>query len=247
MARTGQLKVKEWETTLAAEIGIFLNLAEADYPVGDWFWLSESGIELAASPVQQLSGGKETLGFYCNGKLADMGPDTVYKFPPKNGHEQGKRIMTFLAGVALNKKQPYIQLFKEAHHLKNGSSLIFITPLISTGMLKIARNLQRAGYHPLFLRLESPAGGLTPAELQRAEIPWYTVAIIDALGYQLRIPLLAKIVTFIFSQWLGLWGRIWITSQTLPPFIFNPFPALKSAGELKFGPIYIPGYADKRG
>jgi hypothetical protein len=56
----------------------------------------------------------------------------------------------------------------------------------------------------------------------------FTVAIIDILGYLLRIPLLIGGITFVVSQWLGLWGRIWMATQTLPPFIFNPLPVLKS-------------------
>jgi uncharacterized protein (DUF58 family) len=176
LARTGQLKVKEWETTLAAEIGIFLNLAEDDFPVSEWYWLSESGIEFAASLIHHLVGRKETPGFYCNGKLAGANLETVFKFPPKNGPEQGKRILTFLAGVALHEKQPYLPLFEEAYRLKNGSCLIFITPTISAGMVKHAQNLKHAGYHPLFLWLGSPNGALPPAQLQVTGIPWYSVA-----------------------------------------------------------------------
>lgn len=56
----------------------------------------------------------------------------------------------------------------------------------------------------------------------------FTVAILDVFGYLLRIPLLIRGITFIVSQWLGLWGRIWIAAQTLPPFIFNPVPVIKS-------------------
>jgi uncharacterized protein (DUF58 family) len=176
LARTGQLKVKEWETTLAAEIGIFLNLAEADFPVSDWYWLSESEIEFAASLVHHLIGRKETPGLYCNGKLAGTGLETVFKFPPQNGHEQGKRILTFLAGVALHEHQPYLPLFQEAYRLKNGSCLLFITPRISMEMVKHAQNLKHAGYHPLFLWLESSGGVLPRAELQGTGIPWYSVA-----------------------------------------------------------------------
>jgi uncharacterized protein (DUF58 family) len=176
LARTGSVKVKEWETTLAAEIGIFLNMAEADFPVSDWFWLSESGIEFAASLIHHLTDRKETLGFYCNGRLAGTEPETVFKFPPKNGHEQGKRVMSFLAGVALHETQPYMPLFQEAYRLKNGSCLIFITPLISTEMIKHAQSLKRAGYHPLFLWLESSGGQLPPVEWRGTAITCYKVA-----------------------------------------------------------------------
>ncbi len=55
-----------------------------------------------------------------------------------------------------------------------------------------------------------------------------TVAILNALGDLLRIPLLTRGIILIVSQWLGLWGRIWIATQTIPPFVFNPLPLIKS-------------------
>lgn len=178
LARTGALKVKEWETTLTAENGIFLNLAEADYPVGDWFWQSELGIDFAASLVHQLIGCKETLGLYCNGKLGaspQTAPEITFKFAPRSGHEQGKRLLTFLAGVALQERQPYSLLFNDAYRLKNGSCLLFITPLITTEMVKRAHGLKQAGYHPLFLWLYSMNVDLPLAGMERAKIPCYTV------------------------------------------------------------------------
>jgi len=175
LARTGVLKVKEWETTLTSTIGIFLNLAEADYPVSDWFRLSESGIEFAAALVHLFTSSHETLGFYCNGQLAGVPPETIFKFTAKHGYTQGKQILTFLAGVALQDSQPYSALFRDAYRLGNGSSLIFITPRISVELAQRAHSLQQAGYHPLFLWLESSGSVTPPAVPEQAGIPCFTV------------------------------------------------------------------------
>jgi uncharacterized membrane protein YpjA len=56
----------------------------------------------------------------------------------------------------------------------------------------------------------------------------FSVAILDTLGYLLGIPLLIRGITFIVSQWIGLWGRIWLATHTIPPLFFNPSPVLKA-------------------
>ncbi len=174
LARSGILKVKEWESTLSAEIGIFLNLQEEDFPVSDWFWLTEYGIDLAASLTHLFIGNKETLGFYCNGKAPDFAKN-AFILTPKRGYQQEKRILNFLAGADVNQDLEYAVLFREAYHLMSGSCLIFITPRITAAMVKRAGNLDRAGYHPVFLWLKSRSVILPLAELKSAGIPYYEV------------------------------------------------------------------------
>jgi uncharacterized protein (DUF58 family) len=174
LARSGILKVKEWESTLSAEIGIFLNLREEDFPVSDWFWLTEHGIDFAASLAHLFIGNKETLGFYCNGKTPDS-VEAGFTLAPKRGYQQEKRILNFLAGADVNKGLEYTALFHEAYHLMGGSCLIFITPRITTEMVKRAGNLRKAGYHPVFLWLKSRSVLLPLGELESAGAPYFAV------------------------------------------------------------------------
>lgn len=92
VARTGNLQVKEWETTLKTEIGIFLDLNEDNYPVSEWLPLSELGIELAGTLSYHLSGKHERLGFYCNGRAFESEQSAVFALPPPNsmGPRRGK-------------------------------------------------------------------------------------------------------------------------------------------------------------
>jgi len=175
LARTGRLKVKEWETTLTEEMTVFLNLAEEDYPVSDWSWLSELGIDFTASLVHSLIANKETLGFHCNGKTNDAEPGTPFRVPSKHGYAQEKRIMHYLAGVDLNRGLRFSQVIHEAYRQADGSCLIFITPYLSGELVKQAQNLNRLGYHPVFFWLRSKNSVPSFAELERTRIPWHTV------------------------------------------------------------------------
>jgi uncharacterized protein (DUF58 family) len=175
LARTGVLKVKEWESTLAAEIGIFLNLGEEDFPVSDWFWLTELGIDFTASLMHLLIENKETVGFYCNGKNADTVKDSVFMAAPKRGYQQEKRVLHFLAGADVKKGLGYISMFHEAYHLMGGSCLIFITPQVTQEMMKRAGALSKAGFHPVFLWLKSRSGFVPFIDLKQTAIPCFAV------------------------------------------------------------------------
>jgi uncharacterized protein (DUF58 family) len=180
LARTGAVMVKEWESTLAAEIGLFLNLQEEDYPVSDWFWLTENGIDFAASLTHLLVGNKESLGFYCNGKTPNGknipdATEAMFTLAPKHGYQQEKRILNFLAGADLNNGLEYTALFSKAFQLAGGSCLVFITPRITAAMVHRARSLNKAGYHPVFLWLKSQTVLLPIVELESAGVPYFAI------------------------------------------------------------------------
>jgi uncharacterized protein (DUF58 family) len=174
-ARTHSLKVKEWETTLMEEIAVFLNLAEEDYPVSDWSWLSELGIDLAASLVHSLFASKETVGFYSNGRIAGAGMESYFTLAPKHGYQQEKRILHFLAGTALNPPALFLPLVQEAYRQTAGSCLILITPQAGPEMVQQVKNLIRTGYHPVILWLKSRNEVLPFKELAAWKIPYYIV------------------------------------------------------------------------
>jgi hypothetical protein len=159
VAKTGNLQTKEWETTLDADIGIFLNLNEEDYPINSWSVLSEDGIELAASITYHLAG--DRIGFFSNGKTpnSDLDEDIDllpnkergFRLLPKNGSKTGKEILTYLAGVKLDDNPSFESILHEARLLTFGSILIIITPQIQDSIIKEIRRLRNMGYHPLVI------------------------------------------------------------------------------------------------
>ena len=175
MARTGRVQVKEWETTLNAEIGIFLNLREEDFPVSEWFSLVELEIELAASLIHRLVEKGEHVSFYANGKAYAEERGKVFRLPVKNGRGQRKKVLTYLAGVTTAAESPYEIFFQEAKETAAGACLLFITPRVTSEMVKRAGDLRKAGYHPFFLRPHFKKAVLPVKELKEKNIPCFTV------------------------------------------------------------------------
>lgn len=174
-ARTSHPKVKEWETTLMEEMAVFLNLAEEDYPVGDWSGLSELGIDLAASLAHSFIANKEALGFYSNGRFCTVETSPFFTLTPKNSHLQEKKILYYLAGAVLNQGASFAPLVQEAYRLNRGTCLLLISPRFSPELVKQIRNLTRAGYHPVVFWLKSRQEVLPRQELESIKIPCYSV------------------------------------------------------------------------
>ncbi|HEX2952508.1 MAG TPA: DUF58 domain-containing protein, partial [Bacillota bacterium] len=174
MARTGRVQVKEWETTLDAEIGIFLNLCEQDYPVADWFSLSELAIETAASLICHLGNRGERVGFYCNGITAD-GAEGLYQSKPKQGQRQVEKALSYLAAVKTGQGVPQELLYKEVAQLAAGACLLFITPTITLELIKQIALWRGAGYHPVLLLVQDTIRSIPQLELDQARLTWFRV------------------------------------------------------------------------
>lgn len=174
VARTGTLQVKEWETTLTADYGIFLNLREEDLPTGAWYYLTEFLVELAASLCHFLAGQNETVAFFCNGKPFGAA-EGLFRLPPKRGKHQAPQILSYLAGVSPGKGQAVEVFFREARRLPARSVLLFLTPVITPVMVEKAAHLRRNGFQPVFLWPYYRDGTVPAADLKKANLKWYIV------------------------------------------------------------------------
>ena len=174
VARTGTLQVKERETTLTSDYGIFLNLREEDLPTSVWYYLTEFLVELAASLVHFFAAKNETIAFYCNGKPfgADEG---LFRLPSKRSKDQAGKILTYLAGVSPGQGQAVEVFFREAQCLPARSVLLFLTPVITPAMVEKAANLRRNGFQPVFLWPYFRDGVVPSADLKKANLKWYIV------------------------------------------------------------------------
>ncbi|HHT49661.1 MAG TPA: DUF58 domain-containing protein [Firmicutes bacterium] len=174
VARTGSLQVKEWETTLKTDYGIFLNLREKDLPVREWYYLSEFLIELAASLLHCYAEKDENIGFYCNGK-AFGGKEGIFRLPPKRGKHQEEKILSYLAGVSPGHELEEEALLLEAQRLPAGSVLLFLTPVITQRMVEIASRLRKNGFQPVFLWPYFPEGKVPATDLKNHHLQWHIV------------------------------------------------------------------------
>jgi uncharacterized protein (DUF58 family) len=175
VARTGVLQVKEWETTLKNEVGIFLDLNEDNYPVSEWFPLSELGIELAGTLSYLLSGKHERLGFFCNGRAFETEQSAIFSLAPGQYAAQARKIFSYLAGVNIFPGVDFELLLSKSHDLMVGACLLLITPKISPDLAQKAGQLRRAGYFPVFIWLKSIRNPLPTLELRQAKLEWFAV------------------------------------------------------------------------
>lgn len=183
VAKTGSLQTKEWETTLDADIGIFLNLREADYQLKTWSLLSEDGIELAASIAYHLAG--ERVGFFANGRIpnseqqetTDLLPkknNGRFSLPPRKGIGAEKEILTYLAGAQLSDALHFESLLQDARLLTYGSILIIITPQIRQTLINEVKKLRFMGYYPIIIspgRFTVEQHGYIEGELKMIKVP----------------------------------------------------------------------------
>ncbi|HHT05006.1 MAG TPA: DUF58 domain-containing protein [Hydrogenispora sp.] len=174
VARTGILQVKEWETTLTSDYGIFLNLREEDLPTNAWYFLTEFLVELAASLSHFFAVQNETIAFYCNGKPFGAG-EGPFRLPPKRGRHLVEKILTYLAGVSPGQGQAVEVFFREAARLPARSILLFLTPVITPVMVEKAAHLRRNGFQPVFLWPYYRDGVLPTTDLRKANLKWYIV------------------------------------------------------------------------
>jgi hypothetical protein len=178
-ARTGQLQVKEHETTLNAQIFIYLNQRESDFPIECRHPLSELGIELAASLIHQMVRNGEEVGFACNGVPfgTEIQQDPWFCVTPKRGFDREKDSMTYLAGVTVGKvaDDNDCRFFKTAKLLPPGSCPIFISSRFSRAHIQSAGYLHTWGLHPIFLWLSNPIHELPLEHLKQFRVKCFAV------------------------------------------------------------------------
>ena len=171
-ARTGQLQVKLFQHTVAADTVLFLNLNEADYPVQDLYTASELAVETAASLANYLVRAGESVGLISNAGLvrehaaeasvaedgerdqgaveqpASWGPST--RLMPRKGTAQLMQILEALAAAECRPGVDFPQLLaNEARNLAWGTTILVVTPIDSPELINNAASLLPLGYQVL--------------------------------------------------------------------------------------------------
>ncbi len=171
-ARTGQLQVKLFQHTVAADTVLFLNLNEVDYPVQDLYTASELAVETAASLANYLVRAGESVGLISNAGLvrehaaeasvaedgerdqgaveqpASWGPST--RLMPRKGTAQLMQILEALAAAECRPGVDFPQLLaNEARNLAWGTTILVVTPIDSPELINNAASLLPLGYQVL--------------------------------------------------------------------------------------------------
>ena len=150
-ASSNQLMVKEYESTIAVENLIFLNLKQQDYGVKNLEIQTELAIEVAASVANYLVDCNQTVGLASNGEDQIKEQEIV---EAGQGAGQLMEIMEFLARLEITKEDSYLDLIEQySHQATPGSTLLLITKLDTEELVTKALQLCRSGLNVVIIVL----------------------------------------------------------------------------------------------
>lgn len=149
-ATTGQMLVKQFQTAIARESIIFLNMDRAEYGrPGQADIAIELAIVAAASlashivTTEELSLGLATVAF---DPLTNR--TQPFKLSPNRGQSHLMQILEVLARIEGIDKEIFLKnLQRESVHLSWGTTIIIITNIESDSLLQAVLLLKRAGFH----------------------------------------------------------------------------------------------------
>lgn len=150
-ARLNALQVRRFEPAIALETALFLNLAEADYPLEYRRQATELGIIVGASLAVHLGKQRQAVGLFTNGHdpLAESA-GIVPSLPLRKGGEHVMNVLDLLARIQICSEEdgavPYLDLLtRKSLGLPWGSTAVLITAREVEGLMGALLALRRRG------------------------------------------------------------------------------------------------------
>ena len=163
-ASAGKLMVKEYESTVAVENMICLNLKQDDYGVKRLEQQTELAIEAAASVANYLIQSGQTVGTASNG----IDPiQELERISPGQGMNHLMEIMEWLARLQITKDDPFLPVVeKQSRNVPPGSTLLIITKIDAEELVERVMQLCRQGLNVVIIVLGTKV--LHPQYLNRS-------------------------------------------------------------------------------
>ncbi len=209
-ARTGRLIVKEFELDPTADIWIFLDMDQAVQAATPWARevpqrefpvlprelsrltlipsTEEYGVTVAASLARHFLARNRAVGFVAHTQQREI-------IQADRGERQLTKILETLAVIEARGHLPFAQVLAiEAQHLSRNTTVIAITPAVSSEWVMALRELGRRGVRSLAVLLAANTFGPTPSWhetlslLHANNIPAYVVRRDDAIDVALAHP-----------------------------------------------------------
>ncbi|MBV8083613.1 MAG: DUF58 domain-containing protein [Chloroflexi bacterium] len=174
-AHAGQLMVKEYEFTPAADVWLFLDLERRPHVGSGMHSTEEYAVTTAASLAAHYLKGGRAVGLVCSGRTREV-------LPAERGQHQLIRILELLAIVRANGRTPLHEvLWVDRTRMHRTATAIAITPSLDEGWAGVMAQLQHAGTHTAAVLVEASTFGHAPsatmqvAALTSAAVPTYLV------------------------------------------------------------------------
>jgi uncharacterized protein (DUF58 family) len=158
-ASAGRLLVKQYQSAIARETSLFLNLNVDDFARDYRYTAPELSIVVAASMANHIiSREKLAVGLVTEAYDPRSRTVTACIQPPRKERAQLMTILETLARVEIAKTSPFLDLVRrQAVHLSWGATLVLITPQASNELLDTVFLLTRMGFQLLLVFVQAVA------------------------------------------------------------------------------------------
>lgn len=169
-AATNQLHVKRFQSSIALDAHLFLNLSQQDYERRGLFTATEMGITIAASLAAYLSQGRQSVGLTVLASDPMTERDGFISIPAGKGNAHLMQLLELLARVERShsdtKFDPLLPL--STTNLSWGTIAFVITPTPSEVMFEVLLGLRKRGILPVLI-LTQPGAGYQDAAAKAKE------------------------------------------------------------------------------
>jgi len=177
-AATGNLQVKRFQSSIALDAYLFLNLNQDDYPMRGLYSATEMGITVAASLAAYLSHRRQAVGMTVLG--LDPLAETVgaHLIPIRKGHGHLVQLLELLARI---QKAPTPMTFAQTVQQRSarlpwGTTTFIISASAEANVFDLLPNLRRRGLQPvLVLTFPEKRFEVTQAQAKALGIPCFLI------------------------------------------------------------------------
>jgi uncharacterized protein (DUF58 family) len=177
-AVTGSLQVKRFQSSMALDSYLFLNLNQNEYSMRGLFGATEMGITVAASLAAYLSHRRQAVGLTALGHDPLAETTGMHIIPLRKGHGHLVQILELLARIQKEQTlMTFAQLVQQrSAKLPWGTTTFIITPAAEANVFDILPNLRRRGLQPvLVLTYPDRNFDLTQAQAKALGVPCFRI------------------------------------------------------------------------
>jgi uncharacterized protein (DUF58 family) len=170
-AATNQLYVKRFQSSIALDAHLFLNLSQQDYDGRGLFIATEMGITIAASLAAHLIQKRQTVGLTVLAADAIAERDDFISIPPGKGNAHLMQLLELLARVSRSRSDKcfdYLLPLKTTH-LTWGTIAFVITSKTSESLFEVFIGLRKRGIQPVLI-LTQAGGSFQSAKAKAKEM-----------------------------------------------------------------------------
>jgi len=177
-AASNQLQVKRYQSSIAYDAHLFLNLNQSDYQTQSMFSATEMGITIASSLAAYLSEQRQAVGLTAFGSDPLGGRAGICVVPLGKGSAHLMQILELLARVQKTViEESFVEILPRASAgLPWGTLTFMITPRIEERLYGVLLGIRRRGLQPVVVLTQSGAEyRMAKAKLKQVGVPCFRI------------------------------------------------------------------------